>query len=666
MEAKILKELEKGNYLSVAKLIETNTALKKEGSQFRIGRVLINREGPAYLRMPGEPGDIKVEHKNLNGAIYNDIALIKLLKKGNQGQVVNIINREINQYVGEYYLKDNIGFIKLDNPKYNITIKIPLELSKGAVEGNKVVVKISDKSGKFSSGEIIRILGHVNDVEDIEILSSIYGHGFNIDFPEEVMNEVEKAPFIVSEEEIKGRRDFRSQNTFTIDGDDAKDHDDAVALEMLPNDNFKLYVHIADVTHYVKEGTFLYNEAYDRGTSVYLVDRVVPMLPHKLSNGICSLNENVDRLTLTCEMEIDKSGNVIKYDIYESVINSKKRMTYNDVNQLLEKDIVVDGYEEFVGDLKNMSELASILRKSKEARGYLDFDTDEIKIIVDDKGQPTEVKKRDRGIGENLIEDFMIIANEVVATHVFNQNLPFVYRVHARPRDTRIKEYLEFIAKLGIKVSTVERNFNPKTVQKILEDLRGEEYFGILSSHLLRKLSKAEYQPDNIGHFGLASTCYTHFTSPIRRFPDLKVHQLLKKYNKLMDKETASREEEILPALCAHSSSKEYYAVMCERDVNAYESALYMKQHIGKTFEGIISDMTKYGLFIILDNLIEGRAGIFDLPGKNYWYNEAKMQFEGRGPIYRIGQKVKIEVIRACEKEREIDFKILKSRGVNE
>lgn len=655
---RILNDVKKNEYLSKINLNRLNTNLKASKSKYRVGRVLINREGPAYIRIYGEADDVKVEYKRLGEAIFNDLVLIKLLKKSNEGQVIKVIKREINQYVGEDYLKGSSAYVKLDNFRYRFDILIPKKNINGAVVGNKVAVKIVAKEDQVFIGEVIKVLGHVNDVLDIEVLSSIYAHGFETDFNPEVLNEALKMPPTVTKDDLKGRVDFRSQSTFTIDGSDAKDHDDAVAISWKANSNPTLYVHIADVTHYVREGSLLYNEAYQRGTSLYVIDKAVPMLPPSLSNGICSLNEDVDRLTVTCEMEIDKQGKVVNYDIYESVIKSKKRMTYEAVNKLLEEKEIVPGYEPFVFDLKKMNQLASILRKARTKRGSLDFDNQEIKVIVDSKGMPVKIVKRESGLGEQVIEDFMIIANETVASHIFKRALPFIYRVHAKPQKEKIDEFLFLLAKLKISPSASYHTYKPKMLQELLTLLKTEPCFPVLSNQLLRKLSRAEYQMENIGHFGLASNCYTHFTSPIRRFPDLKVHQLLKKYKDLK-KGLVKREANLLPTLCSHASLKEYYAVMCERDVNDYMASLYMKNYIGDKFKGYIADIGRYGAYVLLDNLIEGRVSNCDFPNHSYRYNESKLQYEGHGATYKIGDQVTVQLIATDEKERQIDFKII-------
>jgi ribonuclease R len=388
------------------------------------------------------------------------------------------------------------------------------------------------------------------------------------------------------------------------------------------------------------------------------------MLPHKLSNGICSLNENVDRLTVTCEMEIDNAGKVVSHDIYESVINSKKRMTYNNVNKILENNEVVSGYEEFVDDLKLMAELAKILRTYKEKRGYIEFDSKEIKVIVDEKGIPTDVQLREQRTGENLIEDFMIAANETVATHIFWMDLPFVYRIHEEPKEMKIKCFIDFVNILGYRIKGKSKDFSPLTVQGILESLKDKKEFPILSDLLLRSMQKAIYSPENKGQYGLASKCYTHFTSPIRRYPDTTVHRLLRTYlfNNEMDNNTKSYWQQKLVPLCEHSSIKEQDADECERDVDDLKTAEYMEKHVGEEYEGMISSVLGFGMFIMLDNGIEGLVHVNDMSDDYYNYNEISMSLIGQSTkkVYRIGDRVSVKVIAASKEERTIDFMILK------
>ena len=450
---------------------------------------------------------------------------------------------------------------------------------------------------------------------------------------------------------------------FTIDGDDTKDIDDAVSIHRKPNGNYVLGVHIADVSYYVKEGSPLDNDAMERGTSVYLVDRVIPMLPHELSNGICSLNPNVSRLAISCVMEFDSHGKQIDYEIFESVIKSRIQMTYKKVNSILEKNIVPEGYEKYADSLRMMADLAEILRKAKENRGYIDFEVDEAKILVNEKCEPTEIVLRDRGVGENLIEDFMIAANECVATHIYFMNLPFIYRVHEVPKEEKIRSFLGFIGGLGYQINGNLKDNNPKSIQRLIKFLEDKKEFKILSKLLLRSMQKAVYKPVNLGHFGLASKCYTHFTSPIRRYPDTTVHRLLRTYlfQHKLDDNTISHWEDKLVYVADHSSAKERSSIDCEREVEDMKMAQYMEGHIGEEFEGMISSVMSFGMFVELDNLIEGLVSIKDMKGFfNYDEDRMTLTNEKSHVKYTIGERIKVRVIRASKEAKTIDFEIVK------
>ncbi|MDD2377218.1 MAG: ribonuclease R [Bacilli bacterium] len=635
-------------------------------SHMKVGTLLAHKKGFGFVDIEGNE-DVYISQNNMRNAIHGDKVVVEITSKKGvdlEGRIVKILSRDLKQMVGEFYYKNGQGYIDLDNDKVKIKIEIDPNNTMGAMNGHKVLVKVMNKlQGNNYKGEIVKILGHKND-PGVDILSIVNSMGINDTFSDEIMEEVEKLPLEVTENDIIGRKDLRNEEIFTIDGDDAKDLDDAISLKKLENGNYLLGVHIADVSYYVKEGSKIDAEAYERGTSVYLADRVIPMLPHKLSNGICSLNGGVDRLAVSCEMEIDKKGNVVNYDIYESVINSKKRMTYNNVNAILEKNETPEGYEEFIPTLQNMLELAHIIRKNKEIRGFIDFDIDESKIIVDEKGEAIDVVLRNRGAGEKLIEDFMIIANETVATHVYFMELPFVYRIHGEPNEEKIQSFLKFIGFLGYKVNGKIKDITPKTMQMILNDLKDKKEFHILSNLLLRSMQKAVYDETNIGHFGIASKCYTHFTSPIRRYPDTTVHRLLRLYtfeNK-MDPSTINYWDNKLPFLTDHASQRERAAIECEREVDDMKKAEYMSKHIGEEYEGMISSVLSFGMFVELDNLIEGLVRLDDLTDDHYYFDEATFSIRGqknkRG--YRLGDVVKVIVKAASKENRTVDFSIVK------
>ena len=639
-----------------------------ENSHLRKGIMRANKKGFGFVEVDGLTDDVYVSADNMNGAIHDDVVVVEITSKMNidriEGRVLKIIERKINKYIGLInFDKNGLGHITLDDSKIKLDIEIPKENSLNAVDGHKVVVKIDKQLGNNRCiGHVVEIIGHVND-PGVDILSIVYKYNINVDFPDDVKNEVSKLPMQVYQGDLEGRRDLRDEMIFTIDGDDTKDIDDAISVERLSNGHYKLGVHIADVSYYVKEGSPLDNEALERGTSVYLVDRVIPMLPHELSNGICSLNPGVDRLAISCVMEFNVDGKQLSYEIFPSVIKSRKQMTYKKVNSILEKNIVPEGYEEFADKLKLMEELAVILRKAKVKRGYIDFEVDEAKVLVDDKGVPTDVVLRDRGKGEKLIEDFMIAANECVATHIYFMNLPFIYRVHEYPKEEKIRSFLGFVSNLGYHVNGNIKDVKPTTMQKILEQLKDKPEYKILSSLLLRSMQKAVYKPENLGHYGLASSCYTHFTSPIRRYPDTTVHRLLRTYlfEGKVDMQTINKWEEKLVYIAEHSSERERASVDCEREVDDMKMAEYMEKHIGEQYEGMISSVTSFGMFVELDNLIEGLVPIKDMDDY-FHYDEDRMTLTGEKSHvkYSIGERVIVKVVRASKEEKTIDFEIVK------
>lgn len=644
-----------------------NKYMLLEKSQLRKGLMRVNKKGFGFVEVENMDDDIFVSSDNMNGAIHDDIVLVEITSKMHldrlEGRVLKILKRQVTRYIGEINFVKNKGIIKLDDQKVKIEIEVKKEDSMNAVDGHKVVVELGKRINNHKYyGKVVEIIGHKND-PGVDILSIVYKYSINTEFPDDVKEEVAKMPMEVSKEELEGRIDLRDEEIFTIDGDDTKDIDDAISIKLLPNGHYKLGVHIADVSYYVKEGSPLDDEAMERGTSVYLVDRVIPMLPHELSNGICSLNPNVDRLAISCVMEFDSNGKQLDYSIFPSVIKSRIQMTYKKVNSILEKNEIPEGYEPFVKSLRIMHDLAKILRKAKEARGYIDFEVDEAKILVDENCVPTEIVKRDRGTGELLIEDFMIAANECVATHIYFMNLPFIYRVHESPKEEKIRSYLSFIGTLGYQIPGDVKDFKPKTMQKLIKFLEDKPEFKILSSLLLRSMQKAVYKPENLGHYGLASKCYTHFTSPIRRYPDTTVHRLLRTYlfNKNLSQNTLRHWEDKLVYVAEHSSSRERASVDCEREVEDMKMAEYMEKHIGEEYEGMISSVTNFGMFVELDNLIEGLVPIRDM--KDFFhYDEERMTLTGeRSHVkYTIGERVIVKVVRASKEDKTIDFEVVK------
>ncbi len=640
-----------------------------EDSHLRKGLMRVNKKGFGFVEIDNLKDDVYVAQENMNGAIHDDIVLVEITSKMNldrlEGRILRVLKRQVERYIGEItFDSKGMGHLELDDKRIKFNIQIPKDKSMNAVDGHKVVVELVKKINKSNryEGKVIEIIGHKND-PGVDILSIIYKYNINTVFPDDVKEEVKNINMEVLPEEMVGRRDLRDMEIFTIDGDDTKDIDDAISIEKFVNGHYKLGVHIADVSYYVKEGSPLDNEALERGTSVYLVDRVIPMLPHELSNGICSLNPNVDRLAISCVMEFDSTARLVDYEIFPSVIRSRIQMTYKNVNSILEKNVVPDGYEPYVNSLKLMADLASILRKAKIKRGYLDFNVDEAKILVDENCKPVEIKIRERGVGENLIEDFMIAANECVASHIYFMNLPFIYRVHEVPEEDKIRSFLSFIGNLGYQISGDIKDTRPTTMQRLLKYLADKPEYKILSGLLLRCMQKAVYKPENLGHYGLASTCYTHFTSPIRRYPDTTVHRLLRTYlfDRKLDMGTVKKWEDKLVYVSEQSSSRERASIECEREVEDMKMAEYMEEHIGEEFEGMISSVTSFGMFVQLDNLIEGLVPLRDMPDF-FHYDEERMTLTGeRSHVkYTIGDKLLIKVVRASKEEKIIDFEVIR------
>lgn len=630
----------------------------------KIGKYQANKKGFGFVLLNKED-DLYISGENSNGAIDGDIVLAEVLNKGikPEGHIIKIIERNLHNLVGEIVsFKKGLG-LKLDDERLDLNIKLDKKSLQGCVVGHKVLVKLTKEIGrKKYLGEVIKILGHKDD-PGTDILSIAYKYDIEPDFSAETKEELLSLPEEVSPADLIGRRNLTDKMIFTIDGAHTKDIDDAISLEK-DGSNYILGVHIADVSNYVKENTGLGNDAYERGTSNYLANTVIPMLPHQLSNGICSLNEGVIRLTMSCVMTINEKGKVIDYDIFESYIKSSKKMTYEAVNDILMRDIIPDGYEPFADTLKEMNTLAHILRKEKMGRGYIDFNLDEPEIIQDENGKAIDIVRVVREDGEKMIEDFMIAANETVASHIYNMDLPFIYRVHGAPNSDKIDDFTNLLKALGYTLKTRTLDMTPKTMQNVLEELDDKPEFKILSSLLLRSMRKAEYSKENIGHFGLASKAYTHFTSPIRRFPDLTVHRLLKKY--LVEKDfsmaTINYLNNALVSIAQHSSEREVAAQNAERDVDDMKMAEYMESHIGEIYEGVISSVTSFGFFVELPNLIEGLVHVNSLKGDYFNYVPELLSLIGNTTkkTYRIGDKVKVKCVGASKERAMIDFEVVK------
>lgn len=634
-----------------------------ENSHLVKGTLSLNEKGFGFIIINKDIKDVYVNEKNINGAQDGDLVLFEYLNKDKErpeGKIIKTIKRNYEPLVGEVILVDGEYFVKPD--KKGANIYIPRDNLNGAVEGHKVVVTPLKEGNRV--GKITKIIGHKNDV-GVDILSFVYEYNFSPSFPDEVIEELDDIPSYLTEEEINkelssGRRDLRSEEIFTIDGSDTKDIDDAISLSKLDDGKYKLGVHIADVSYYVKEGTKLDDEAYFRGTSVYLVDRVLPMLPHKLSNGICSLNENEDRFAFSCEMIIDDKGDIGHYEIFKSIIRSRKKMTYEEVNKILEENTTSEDYKPFEKTLLLMNELSKILRKKMIRRGYIEFESTEAKIKVDENCHPTHIESRVQRSGEELIENFMIAANETVASSIYYKNLPGIYRVHDKPDEKRLGEFMKFLSLHGYVVNGKSKIDNPKDLQHILSQLEEVPEVRVLHDMAIRSQAKAVYSDINIGHFGLGSKCYSHFTSPIRRYPDLILHRLLKDYNYNYSDRIISERKEELPIECEHCSIREQEAQNCERDVDKMKKAEYMMDHIGEVYDGIISGVQEFGFFVELENTIEGLVKAESIKGDYYVFDNDLMALIGKKSKkkYSFGDKVKVKVTRADKDRSEIDFEI--------
>ncbi|EGQ3719611.1 ribonuclease R [Staphylococcus pseudintermedius] len=671
---KILVELEQTGMVTRTKQDRYQKQQQKTNSGLVRGTLSQNKKGFAFLRPDDqEMEDIFIPPTKINRAMDGDVVLVEVKKsrgdfrKGKfEGEVKAIESHSIKQVVGTFSEARHFGFVVPDDKRIMQDIFVPKGQELGAVEGHKVLVQITQYSDGTNSpeGQISAILGHKND-PGVDILSIIYQHGIEIEFPDDVLKEAENVPETIQPDELKGRRDLRDELTITIDGADAKDLDDAIAVKKLDNGNTELTVSIADVSYYVTEGSALDREAYDRATSVYLVDRVIPMIPHRLSNGICSLNPEVDRLAMSCRMEIDAQGQVVKHEIFESVIHSNARMTYDAVNRIItDKDAVTRAqYPEIVPMLDLAQTLSQQLIAMRKKRGEIDFDIKEAKVIVNEEGIPKEVVTRERGEGERLIESFMLIANETVAEHFNQMEVPFIYRIHEQPKSERLRQFFDFITNFGIMVKGTGEDIHPSTLQNIHEEIAGRPEDMVISTMMLRSMQQARYDADNLGHFGLAADYYTHFTSPIRRYPDLIVHRLVRKYliEKSMDGRAMHEWEEKLPQIAEHTSNRERRAIDAERDTDELKKAEFMIQHIGDEFEGVISSVANFGMFVELPNTIEGMVNMQNMSDDYYHFDERQMALIGerKAKVYRIGDVVKVKVIHVDVDERQIDFQIV-------
>ena len=661
---RILLELQEEGKIELSKRGKYSKAESKNVT----GVFTAHQRGFGFVTIEGENEDIFIPGDKVNGAMHMDTVEIAVLPttsgKRKEGAVLKVIERGMKHVVCTYEASENFGFAVPDNTRFGSDIFIPKGKSMGAVAGHKVVVEVTSygKKDKKPEGRVVEIIGHIND-PGTDILSIVKAYDMPVEFSEKIMHQVENVSKEVTDADMAGRMDLRDWTMVTIDGEDAKDLDDAVSLFM-DGDNYVLGVHIADVSNYVQEHSALDVEALKRGTSVYLVDRVIPMLPHALSNGICSLNEAQNRLTLSCIMTINPKGEVIDHKIAETVIRTNRRMTYTNVKKILEdKDPeVMEEYKELVPMFEKMAELASILRKRRMKRGSIDFDFPETKVILNDKGEPIDIKPYDRNVATKLIEDFMLIANETVASHFFWQEIPFVYRTHENPDTEKIHKLSTFINNFGYSLHIGADEVHPKELQKLLEKIEGTDEEALISRLTLRSMKQARYTTACTGHFGLAASYYCHFTSPIRRYPDLQIHRIIKETLRgRMNAKRIEHYESILDEVAKQSSQMERRADEAERETIKLKKCEYMAKHVGEEFEGVISGVTEWGFFVELPNTVEGLVRVTELKDDFYQFYEDTYELVGEATNrrYKLGQKVKVVVESTDKLMRTIDFALV-------
>ena len=628
-----------------------------------------NQKGFGFVRIENEE-EIYITKENSLNALNGDRVLVEILEESNkvksaEGKVVRILKHEKDTIVGIFQNNKSFGFVVPDDRNFGTDIFISKKNFGKARDNHKVLVKITKypQDGKNAEGKIIEVLGNVNEA-GVDMLSLIKEYNLPSTFPEEVVEEAKKYGDKIDEKDIKNRVDFRDRKIFTIDGEDAKDLDDAVRVEKLDNGNYKLEVHIADVSHYVKENSLLDREALIRGTSIYMLGRVIPMLPRELSNEICSLNEGEDRFTLSCIMEIDKKGNVISGEVVKGIINVTKRMSYTDVQAILDgNELVINHYKPYIQEFKNMEELAIILKNKRMEQGYLNLDIPESKINLDIDGKVTSVGKYETSFANEIIEQFMLSANETIAEKFYWLQAPFIYRVHEKPDIEKIQELNKFLFNFGLKIKANKDNIYPKEFAKILEETKGKEEEKVVSNLVLRTLKLARYEAENKGHFGIASKYYCHFTSPIRRYPDLFIHRIISKYleeNYDVKEKWIEEHQKQAEDRAKQSTEREKIATKVEREAEDLKKAEYMETRIGEEYEGIVSSITSFGMFVELENTIEGLIRFEDLGDEYFIYNEEKKQLIGEksNKVHKIGDKVKIRVKKASKILRQIDFEI--------
>ncbi len=655
-----LEELLQENRLSISKRGKYSIPEQKIIS----GTFISNAKGFGFVEVEGAKEDYYVPESEVHGAFHQDQVEIVLLPgvhgKRQEASVVKILSHEITQVVGTFEKSQNFGFVVADNGKIAQDIFIPREYTKGAVSGHKVVVELTEygKNGKKPEGRVVEILGHIND-PGVDIMSIVKAFELPTEFPEKVFTQAERVSSPVSAADMEGRMDLRDVDMVTIDGEDAKDLDDAVSLSK-EDGIYHLGVHIADVSNYVQENSALDKEALKRGTSVYLVDRVIPMLPHTLSNGICSLNQGEDRLSMSCLMDINAKGEVTDYKITESVIHVNRRMTYTAVAAVLDHDEEArKEYEALVPMFEEMEELSLILRKKRRERGAIEFGSSECKIELDENGRVLAIKPYDRNEATKIIEDFMLMANETVAEHFFWLEVPFVYRTHEAPDPEKIKKLDLFIRNFGLYLKNTGDEIHPKELQKLLGKIEGSEEENLINRLTLRSMKQAHYTEDCLGHFGLACNYYSHFTSPIRRYPDLQIHRIMKEYLRgRLNPERMEHYRAILAGVCKQTSDLERRADEAERETDKCKKAQYMQEHIGETFEGVISGITGWGMYVELPNTVEGLVPIAKIEGDYYDFDENAYELVGRdtGRSFKLGQHVRVSVSDVDLTSRTVDF----------
>lgn len=636
--------------------------------QMATGTFIGHARGFGFVTPDAGGEDIFIPASETMGAMQKDRVLYKVLHKAEKGKkadgvIVRILERGQQRIVGTFEAgSKGYGFVVADDKKIAKDIFISRENTKGAVTGHKVVVEITDygEDRRNPEGKVIEILGHIND-PGVDILSVIRRYELAVEFPEEVYAEIEHLGIEVAEADKKGREDLRDLLTITIDGADAKDLDDAVSLKRLGNGNFELGVHIADVSHYVRENTALDKEAYARGTSVYLVDRVIPMLPHKLSNGICSLNPHVDRLALSCLMEVNGKGEVVSHRILESVINSDYRMTYTAVREILEDGApaLLEQYAEILPMLEDMEELRQILGEKRRKRGSVNFDLPESKIILDENGKPIDIKPYEKSIATNMIEEFMLVCNETIAENSFWQEMPFMYRSHQEPDEDKLEKMEQFLRGFGYYLRKKDGEIHPRELQKVLQKAEETDEERIITRMVLRSMMQARYTAENGGHFGLAAKYYCHFTSPIRRYPDLEIHRMIKKMlHGELDEKASAYYRRKMPDWAKHCSKQERVAEDAERDTDALKKVEFMEDKVGQIYEGIISGVTNWGIYVELPNTIEGMVALSQMDDDYYEFDEKKMLVFGKRTkkSYRLGDKVVVSVAKVDRMMGTIDF----------